>query len=41
MWYYHPTALIAVVICDLAILIPVIGLRILSISREVKDVDFL
>lgn len=41
MWYYHPTALLAVIICDLAILIPVIGLRILSISREVKDLNFL
>lgn len=41
MWYYHPTAFFAVVLCDLAILIPGIGLRIRNISRDIKDVSFL
>lgn len=41
MWYYHPMAFIATVVCDLAILIPGIGLRIRKISKDIKDVDFL
>lgn len=41
MWYYHPTAFLAVVFCDLAILIPGIGLRIRNISKEIKEVNFL
>lgn len=41
MWYYHPTALTAVIICDLAIIIPGIGLRIRNISREVENANFL
>jgi ABC-type antimicrobial peptide transport system permease subunit len=41
MWYVHPMAIMATVFCDLAILIPGIGLRIRRISKEIKDVDFL
>lgn len=41
MWYYHPTAFTAAILCDLAILIPGIGLRIRNISKEIKDVSFL
>jgi ABC-type antimicrobial peptide transport system permease subunit len=41
MWYYHPMAMMATVCCDLAILIPGIGLRIRKISKDIKDVDFL
>lgn len=41
MWYYHPTAFLAALFCDLAILIPGIGLRIRNISKDIKDVNFL
>ncbi len=41
MWYYHPTAFFATVLCDLAILIPGIGLRIINISKEIRDVSFM
>lgn len=41
MWYYHPMAFLAIFLCDLAILIPGIGLRIRSISKETKDLYFL
>ncbi len=41
MWYFHPMAFLATVVCDLAILIPGIGLRIHKISKDIKDVDFL
>lgn len=41
MWYYHPMAFMATVFCDLAILIPGIGLRIRRISKEIRDVEYL
>jgi hypothetical protein len=41
MRYYHPTAFFATIFCDLAILIPGIGLRIHRISKEVREVNFL
>ncbi len=37
MWYYHKTAFIAVVLCNLAILIPGIGLRIHGVRKDVKN----
>ncbi len=41
MWYYHPTALMATLCCDLAILLPGIGFRIRRISKEFKELNFL
>ncbi len=41
MAYYHPTAFLATILCELAILIPGIGLRIRNISKEIRDVSFL
>lgn len=41
MWYYHPTAFLATLFCDLSIIIPGIGLRIRRISKEIKELTFL
>lgn len=41
MWYFHPTAFFATLFCDLAILVPGIGLRIRRTSKEMKEVSFL
>lgn len=41
MSYYNRTALSAVIICDMAIIIPGIGLRIRTISKEVKEPEYL
>lgn len=41
MRYYHPTAFLAAIFCDIAILIPSIGLRIRNISKDIRDVYFL
>jgi ABC-type antimicrobial peptide transport system permease subunit len=41
MWYYHPTAFLATLLCDLAILIPGIELRIRRISKDIKELNFL
>lgn len=41
MRYYNRIALSAVIICDMAIIIPGIGLRIRTISNEVKEPEYL